>query len=132
MLHELRGRASKKGNDLPPFTVPQLRSKFKKCISECKKVALTVKTATGVKRFQEKKVYGAWFERLFELVKTRDSCQPQLATGPSAKFTNNDEADLSDTTNEDPIKKLYVPVKEAVIKKKKKDSSELVCQTIDL
>ena len=40
------------------FTVEQVRNKLKKLISECKKVALTVKTSTGVNRFQEEKNYG--------------------------------------------------------------------------
>ena len=78
MLKELKSRAGGKGNSVP-FTVAQVRTKFKKCISECKKAALKIKTATGVKRFQDDKNYGVWFDRLFELVKTRDSCrQPRL------------------------------------------------------
>ena len=36
-----------------PFTLPQMRTKFKWCISTCKKVALTIETATGIKRFVE-------------------------------------------------------------------------------
>lgn len=35
------------------FTIDQMRSKFKKCVSECKKGALTIKSGTGIKRFQE-------------------------------------------------------------------------------
>ena len=41
---------------------------------------MTIKTATGVKRFQDDKNYGVWFDHLFESVKTRDSCHPDLAT----------------------------------------------------
>ena len=54
VLKELKSRAGGKGNSVP-FTVAQVRTKFKKCISECKKAALTIKTATGVKRFQDDK-----------------------------------------------------------------------------
>ena len=43
------------------FTIDQIRSKFKKCVSECKKAALTIKSGTGIKRFQEDKSYGEWF-----------------------------------------------------------------------
>lgn len=43
------------------FTIDQMRSKFKKCVSECKKGALTIKSGTGIKRFQEDKSYGEWF-----------------------------------------------------------------------
>ena len=53
-------------------------------MAECKKLALTVKTGTGIKRIQEKS-YGAWCNQLFELVKTRDSCQPEMAVEPSVK-----------------------------------------------
>ena len=41
-----------------------------------------IKTAAGVKRFQDDKKYGVWFDRLFELVKTCDLCRPDLATEP--------------------------------------------------
>ena len=43
------------------FIIDQMRSKFKKCVSECKKGALTIKSGTGIKRFQEDKSYGEWF-----------------------------------------------------------------------
>lgn len=59
------------------FMVEQLRSKFKKCVGECKKVALTIKTTTGIKNFLQDRGYGAWFDKLFAIVKTRDSCQPE-------------------------------------------------------
>ena len=58
MLKELKSRAEGKGNSVP-FTVAQVRMKFKKCINECKKAASTIKTATGVKRFQDDKNYGS-------------------------------------------------------------------------
>ena len=32
-----------------------------------------IKTGTGVKRFQDDKNYGVWFDCLLELLKTRDS-----------------------------------------------------------
>ena len=65
------------------FTIDQLRSKFKKCVSECKKAALTIKSGTGIKRFQEDKSYGEWFQKLYEIVKSRDSCQPEQAIEPT-------------------------------------------------
>ena len=83
ILEELKARGSKRGEDVP-FSAVQLRTKLKKSISECKKVALTVKTATGIKQLQEEKGYGAWFNQLYALVKTRDSCQPWQAIEPSA------------------------------------------------
>lgn len=72
------------------FTIEQLRSKFKKCVSECKRAALTIKTGTGIKRFQEDKNFGTWFQKLYDIVKTRDSCQPEQAREPSAtQFCRN-------------------------------------------
>ena len=50
------------------------RSKFKKCVSECKRAALTIKTGTGIKKFQEGKNFGAWLNKLYDIVKTRYSC----------------------------------------------------------
>lgn len=50
----------------------------------CKKAALTQKTTTGIKRFQEDQGFGKWFTALFEVVKTRESCQSDLALEPLA------------------------------------------------
>ena len=49
ILKEGKARASAKGEHFN-FSVNQLRSKFKKCVSLCKQAALTQKSATG---FQE-------------------------------------------------------------------------------
>ena len=77
-------------------------------------MALTIKTATGIKRYLDDKGYGAWFNKLLSLVKTRDSCQPELAIEPSALVTEEDKA-TSSTESEPEIKKgrLFVPVKES-------------------
>ena len=84
VLNELKKRAETRGEDVP-FTTIQLRTKFKKVVAECKKAALVMKTATGIKRFQEEHGYGSWFNQLFALVKTRDSCQPEQAIEPSSQ-----------------------------------------------
>ena len=55
ILDQLKVRWKARNENIQ-FTVPQLRSKFKKLISECKRVALTIKTASGIKRFQEESV----------------------------------------------------------------------------
>ena len=54
----LKELGQKYGDVSFPFSVDQLRDKFKKCVSECKKIALTVKTSTGVKRVQYEKQLG--------------------------------------------------------------------------
>ena len=52
ILTELKKRTSARGKELK-FSVKQLRTKFKKSVSDCKQAALTIRTATGIKRFQE-------------------------------------------------------------------------------
>ena len=52
ILKEVKARASARGEHFD-FSVNQLRSKFKKCVSLCKQAVLTQKFATGIKRFQE-------------------------------------------------------------------------------
>ena len=102
----LKERAAKRG-ELIQFTVPQLRNKFKKCVSECKQAALTLKTATGIKRFQEERGFGNWFNALFGLVKSRDSCKPELALEPSSL----DQQSADDTANDNSKDNLFIPVK---------------------
>ena len=65
------------------MTVTKMRTKFKKCVSQCTQAALTQKTATGIKKYQEDYGFGKWFNALFDVVKTRDSCQPEQDLEPS-------------------------------------------------
>lgn len=101
------------------FTVEQLRSKLTKFVGQCKKVALTIKTATGIKNFLQDRGYGAWFDKLFAILKTRDSCQLERAIEPSAlEFAKNEDQAASNTDvaseseSESKAGKLFVPVKE--------------------
>ena len=139
VLKELKERYDQQG-DVFPFNVAQIRNKFKKCMSDCKKIALTVKTATGIKRIQEEKHFGSWFSQLFELVKTRDSCRPEMTIEPSActelggeekrvkrehgceprpEHQARNEAEDAD----DKDKAFFVPIKKAPRKAKKKEDS---------
>ena len=61
------------------FTLEQIRNKFTKLIAVCKTAALTIKTASGITRFQDQRDFGKWFPKLFALVKSRDSSQPEQA-----------------------------------------------------
>lgn len=131
---ELEQRCASRGESVS-FSVDQLRSKFKKCVGECKRVALTIKTATGIKRFLDDKGYGKWFDKLFAIVKTRDSCQSDQALEPSTlEFVRNKGESSSGTDkvlkseSEDKPGKLFVPVKEH--KRSKKDDP--VCEAIKL
>ena len=42
-------------------------------------MALKIKTATGIKRFLDDKSCGALLDKLFAIIKTRDSCKPEQA-----------------------------------------------------
>ena len=64
------------------FSVDQVRTRFKKCVSLSKEAALTVKTATGIKRFKDTKGHGKWFMQLYPIVKSRDSCQAEQGIEP--------------------------------------------------
>ena len=99
---EIQERAAKRNSKFM-FSISQMRKKFKKCISECKNAAMTIKTGTGIKRFQDSHGYA--------VVKTRESCQPQQAIEPSpspspspcSSFFQVDKAtddDLESTKNE--------------------------------
>ena len=128
-----------------PFCVDQLRNKFKKCISECWKIALTVKTSTGVKRVQDEKQLGAWFNQLFPLVQTRDSCNPDMAVESSSSLQLSDgepvkrASDNRTPTDEqssdgldqgdDSDKKQFVPIRKGRRKKVKSQNSSSALST---
>lgn len=82
VMKQLKERLACRGENFPS-DVTKTKNRFKKCDAECKKAALTIKTATGIKRFQEEKNFGEWFSQLYSFVKTRDSCTPEMALEPS-------------------------------------------------
>ena len=83
IINELKKRCLERGETFT-YDVNQTQEKFKRCLSECEKASLTMKTASGIKRFQEDKGYGTWFNCLPPLVQTRVSCQPEQALDPSS------------------------------------------------
>ena len=50
---------------------------------------MTIKCASGIKRFQEDKNLGKWFNQLYPLVKSRESAQPEQAIEPSSLTRKN-------------------------------------------
>lgn len=81
-------------------------------MSECKRAALPIKTGTSIKRFQEDKNLGAWFQKLYDIVKTRDSCHPEqarqsLTSTPSVDMSESETASVEQSQN------MFVPVKQA-------------------
>ena len=131
VLKELQVRAKERREEVP-FNVNQLRTKFKKLVAECKKISLTIKTVTGIKRVQDEKCYSPWFDQLYSLVKTRDSCQPEQSIEPYAvlnssvdKLENSGSSSslLDDSATEcETEKSLFVPVKRP--RKKKEDNAK--------
>ena len=105
-----------------PFSVQQMRSKFKWCISTCKKICLTVKTA---------------IQLLYPLVKSRDSSQPEKGCEPSAPADNEDSDDGQDDStdrdesNQPQSKTMFVPVKKAT-STKRKGITDQVAKAVEL
>ena len=66
---------------------------------------MTIKTGTGIKRFQDSQGYGKWFLTLFAVVKTSESCQPQQAIEPSPSPSPSPCSSLSqvDKTTDDDL-----------------------------
>lgn len=118
ILKKLKARCAERNEEFN-FSVNQLRSKFKKLVGECKKVALTVKTASGIENFTRDRGYGVSFNNLYSLVKTRDSCNPDKAVEPSALLTakgSDDESEVLDVNTEGSSsgqreQKKFVPVR---------------------
>ena len=126
-MDELKERASARGNKFT-MTVNQMRTKFKKCVSQYKQVALTQKTATGIKRYQEDHGFGKWFNALFDVVKTRDSCQPKWALEPSTSSSSppcTPESSLYDPDNVDDEVEMFVPKRSAKKGKSNKDKLDI-------
>ena len=64
------------------FDVTQTRLKFKRCVTLCRNAVMKVKTASGIKRFQEDKKLGNWFGKLLPLISSMKNCQPQQSIEP--------------------------------------------------
>ena len=67
------------------YDIKQTRDKFKRCVIVCREAALKIKTASRMQRFQEEKEYGTWFSKLYSVVKSMDSCQPEQSIEPDAE-----------------------------------------------
>ena len=118
-----------------PFTIAQIRVKFKACISICKKAAMTRKTASGIDNFINDKGYGSWFKKLYPFIESRDSCNPdkgieppfeklsqEMDSSPESSSVSNDFSSYHSAPKE--IRKdLHVPVPR---KRAKKDTTNSI------
>ena len=51
------------------FNVTHMRTKFKWCVSTCKKLYMAIRTATRIKRVQDEMGFGKWLDLLYPLIK---------------------------------------------------------------
>ena len=133
---ELKKRAEKRGAVFEK-SVTQMRNKFKKLVTECKKANMVFKTATGISNYKDQKDFSSWFDMLFPLIKSRESCQPEQAIEPSAGPSTSDkeseinvfddESETGTSTKSD--EKLFVP---KPTKKNKKGENSLVEKTVEV
>ena len=100
-----------------------MRTKFKWCVSNCKKISMTILTATGIKLIQDEIGFGKWFDLLFPLIKSCDSCQPDQAVEPNKSSVTESEHNTSGDS-------LFVPIKETTTKKKEK-AIELLSESME-
>ena len=113
-----------------PFTIEQMRTKFKWCVATCKRISLTISTKSGIKRIQDEKGYGQWFGLLYPLIKSRDSCQPEQSIEPDS-LNDISGSDESSSLSREPTPPMFVPMKNHV-KEKKKDLNEAIAGTLEV
>ena len=101
LLNELKRRLQDRGAKEISFTVDQARTRFKKCISLAKEAALTVRNASGIKRFKDQKGFGRWFMQLYPIVKARDSCQADQGIEPGFDNPSTFSMDQDDGTDDE-------------------------------
>ena len=95
----------------PVISASQARNKFKKLVSECKNVSLTIKTASGIDRHKVEKGYGRWWDILFKLISSRPSSDPSNTIEPTFEEVEEDAGPLQiDSATQTPPKaKKFVP-----------------------
>ena len=99
VITELKKRFEERDEEFT-YNVPQTESKFKRCVRICRKAALTIKTASGIKRFQEEKEFGPWFQKLYKVVCTMDNCQSEQSIEPHVSKESIEEEPEGKEENE--------------------------------
>ena len=90
-----------------------------------------MKTASGIKRFQEDQELGAWFNKLLSVVKTIDSCQPEQSIEPDTICSSSSTSSISmeGSFSKNKWKQLLVPIHKS--KKNKKKRTEALLADIE-
>ena len=90
------------------YNSPQTRTKFKRYVSICREAALAIKTASGIKRFQEEKEFGPWFQKLYKVACTMDNCQPEQLIEPHVSRESIEEEPKGKEENESENNELSI------------------------
>ena len=133
IVEDMKIRCQEQGRTFT-FNICQTRNRFKKLMSTCKLALLTMKTASGIKRFQDDKQFGSWFSILVQIMRSKASCQPDQGIEPGfyangsnqAESVNEDfehmesslQSTSSDGSSTSNTGKWYVPIKSKKEKKK--------------
>ena len=132
VIEELKQRCEQRGTEFG-YDVVQTRQKFKRCVTSSREAALKIKTASGIQRFQEDKEFGTWFNKLFAVVKSMDSCQPEQFLEPDCAQSEEPgsssvtpDSDNTDNNSDAGKRKLFVPIHETTKKAKKKKDGNIV------
>ena len=75
-------------------------------MSWCKTAAMTVQISTGIPNFRDDKRLGSWFNQLYPVVKSRESCQLEQGLEPS----NENEEEIENACDVNKTK-MFVPKK---------------------
>ena len=84
VIKELKGRCYAR-DEVFEYDVKQTREKLKHRSGICKDAAMKIKTLSGIKWFQEDNEYGTWFNKLFNVMKSTASCQPEQSIEPDSQ-----------------------------------------------
>ena len=84
VIKELKGRCHAR-DEVFEYDVKQTREKLKHRSGICKDAAMKIKTLSGIKWFQEDNEYGTWFNKLFNVMKSTASCQPEQSIEPDSQ-----------------------------------------------
>ena len=98
VVKEIQERCTERGEEFP-YDVNQTRQKFRRCIQACRAAALKTKTTSGIKRFQESKDYGQWFNKLMQYISTIVSCQREQAIELSATMNHLEFSSYTPSSN---------------------------------
>ena len=130
VITELKKRFEERDEEFT-CNVPQTGSKFKRCVRICRKAALTIKTASGIKRFQEEKEFGPWFQKLYKVVCTMYNCQPEQPIEPHvSKVSIEGEPEGKEETGSENDESSNINTNESTSKGsgKKRKEKTFLCQ----